>query len=148
MDIDSRIALIKQVGEEIITEEDLRTLLQTKDRPLAYDGFEPSGRMHIAQGLLRALNINRMIKAGCKVNMLIADWHAWLNKKYGGDLSKIETAGKLMVETFKASGMDTDNVNFVYSKDLVNDGEYWKKVVQISQHTTIQRMQRCSTIMG
>ena len=43
MDIGERMRLIKEVGEEILTEEELKTLLETKDRPIAYDGFEPSG---------------------------------------------------------------------------------------------------------
>ncbi len=43
MDIERKIQIIKNVGEEIITEEELRNLLETKDHPIAYDGFEPSG---------------------------------------------------------------------------------------------------------
>ena len=43
MDLEKRMALIKRVGEEIITESELRELLQAKDKPVAYDGFEPSG---------------------------------------------------------------------------------------------------------
>jgi len=54
MNIKQRLDLIKQVGEEVITEEELKTLLETKKHPIAYDGFEPSGDMHIAQGILRA----------------------------------------------------------------------------------------------
>lgn len=43
MDIEERIRLVKSVGEEIITEEELKQLLETKQNPVAYDGFEPSG---------------------------------------------------------------------------------------------------------
>ncbi len=39
MDLETKMNLIKQVGEEIITEEELRELLQTKEHPIAYDGF-------------------------------------------------------------------------------------------------------------
>ena len=59
MDLGKRLDLIREVGEEIVTEEDLKQLLQTKTHPIAYDGFEPSGtNIHIGQGLLRAININ------------------------------------------------------------------------------------------
>ena len=37
------------MGEECIQEAELRNLLEKKPIPIAYDGFEPSGRMHIAQ---------------------------------------------------------------------------------------------------
>ena len=52
------------VGEECILEADLRRLLEKKPNPVAYDGFEPSGRMHIAQGVLKALNVNKLTKCG------------------------------------------------------------------------------------
>ncbi len=145
---EERFKLIKQVGEEIITEQELVKLLSEKKRPVAYDGFEPSGRIHIAQGLLRAININKMTRAGCVFKMLVADWHAWLNNKLGGDLDRIHTAGEYFVEVWKACGMDLDNVKFVNCSDFVEDQEYWKRVVEISRHTTIQRMVRCSQIMG
>ena len=41
--------LCRSVGEECVQEEELRRLLEKKPNPVAYDGFEPSGRMHIAQ---------------------------------------------------------------------------------------------------
>jgi len=57
-------------GGEIITEDELRQLFTEKAHPIAYDGFEPSGKMHLAQGILRATNVNRMTKAGCKFRCL------------------------------------------------------------------------------
>lgn len=148
MDIETKLDLIKQVGEEILTEEELRALLQTKSHPIAYDGFEPSGKIHIAQGLLRAININRMTKAGVKFKMLVADWHGWANNKMGGDLDAIQLVGKYFVEVWQACGMDLKNVEFVWANDLVADREYWKKVMQVARHNTVQRILRCGEIMG
>ena len=90
MDTESRFNLIKEVGEEILTEQELKELLETKKNPVAYDGFEPSGRIHIAQGLLRAINISKMIRAGVKFNVLVADWFAWMNNKLDGNQDKIK----------------------------------------------------------
>ncbi|MBS3057800.1 MAG: tyrosine--tRNA ligase, partial [Candidatus Diapherotrites archaeon] len=81
MDLDSRLELVKQVGEEIITLEELRSLLETKAKPIAYDGFEPSGQLHIAQGILRTINVNKMLKAGVHFKMWVADWFGWMNNK-------------------------------------------------------------------
>lgn len=148
MDVEARLSLIKEVGEEIITLEDLRQLLETKDHPIAYDGFEPSGQMHIAQGILRAINVNKMIKAGCHFKMWVADWFGWMNNKLGGDLDKIRVAGDYMVEVWKAAGMKTEQVEFLWAKDAMADDEYWKKVVQIARNSTVQRIVRCSQIMG
>jgi len=147
-DFEKRYELIKEVGEEILTEEDLRELLKTKKTFTAYDGFEPSGNMHIAQGILRAININKMTKAGAKFKMLVADWHGWANNKMGGDLDKIQTVGKYFIEVWKACGMDLENVEFVWASDLVADPEYWKLVMEISRNSTLNRIIRCGQIMG
>jgi len=148
MDVKERLELIKQVGEEIITEEDLVKLLKEKKNPIAYDGFEPSGRIHIAQGIMRAINVNKMIKAGCKFKMWVADWHAWANNKLGGDLEKIQTTGKYLIEVWKATGMDLSKVEFVWANDAMKDVNYWKTVMQIARNSTVKRIIRCSQIMG
>jgi hypothetical protein len=49
LSIDERMELIRSFAHEISTEEELQKLLANKPTPIAYDGFEPSGRMHIAQ---------------------------------------------------------------------------------------------------
>lgn len=148
MDINKRLELIKQVGEEIITEEDLVKLLKDKKQPIAYDGFEPSGRVHIAQGIMRAININKMVKAGCKFKIWVADWHAWANNKLGGDLDKIQTCGKYLIEVWKATGMDLSKVEFVWANEAMKDENYWKIVMEVARHSTVNRIVRCSQIMG
>jgi tyrosyl-tRNA synthetase len=148
MDLEKRIDLISRVGEEIVTHEDLRNLLKTKSRPVAYDGFEPSGHVHIAQGLLRAININKMTSAGCRFKMLVADWHGWANNKMGGSLDNIQTVGKYLIEVWKACEMDFKNVEFIWASDLVKDDNYWKRVMQIARNSTVKRVLRCGQIMG
>jgi hypothetical protein len=47
--LEERFAILRGIGEECIQEDELVRLLQNKPVPICYDGFEPSGRMHIAQ---------------------------------------------------------------------------------------------------
>lgn len=148
MTLEEKINLIKQVGEEIVTEEELIQLLKNEKNPIAYDGFEPSGQMHIAQGILRAININKMIKAGIKFKMLIADWHAMANNKMGGDLKKIQTVGRYFIEVWKACGMDLKNIEFIWASDLVKDQKYWELVIKIGRTNALRRFIRCAEIMG
>ncbi|MBU0666637.1 MAG: tyrosine--tRNA ligase [Nanoarchaeota archaeon] len=148
MDIQTKIELLKQVGEEILTEEELKQLLETKNKPIAYDGFEPSGKLHIAQGILRAINVNKMLKAGIHFKMWVADWFGWMNNKMSGDLEKIRKVGLYQIETWKACGMTTDKIEFLWAKDVMSDDEYWKKVVNIARNNTVKRITRCSQIMG
>lgn len=148
MDLEKRLSLIQQVGEEIITVDELRELLEKKKRPVVYDGFEPSGQVHIAQGLLRAINIEKMLRAGCQFKMLVADWHAMANKKLSGNLDDIQTAGKYLIETWKASGLNTKKVQFVWASQLVKNPDYWKTVMQVAINSSVKRIVRCSQIMG
>ncbi len=148
MKIEERIALIQEVGEEIVSVDELRELLKKKKKFIAYDGFEPSGQIHIAQGILRAINVNKMTKAGAHFKMLVADWHGWANNKMGGDLEKIQIVGKYFIEVWKASGMDLKNVEFVWASELLNNREYWKTVMQVARQSTLKRVLRTTQIMG
>lgn len=147
MDIETRIQLIRSVGEEIVTEEELRQLLETKEHPVAYDGFEPSGLAHLPFGIFRPLLLQDLVKAGVHFKLYIADWFGWLNNKMGGDLDKIKKVGEYFIEVWKAAGVGR-GVEFVWASDVMADREYWKKVILIAKSTTVNRANRMLTIMG
>jgi tyrosyl-tRNA synthetase len=150
--LDDKISLLEEVGEEIINIEELRELIQWKidnnQHIYAYDGFEPSGILHIGQGLLRAINVNKITKAGIKFKFLIADWHAAANLKFGGDLDVIKKVGDFLIETWKVCNMDLSNVEFVYASDLVKEPSYWELVLKIAINSSLNRVIRCTQIMG
>lgn len=148
LSIAEKIDLVKQVGEEIVTDDELTNLFKLNRQLIAYDGFEPSGKIHIAQGLLRAINVNKIIKAGFKFKMLVADWHAWANHKMGGDMTKIQTVGKYFIEVWKASGMDLEYIEFVWASDLVKTPGYWETVMRIAIANNLPRIIRTVQIMG
>jgi tyrosyl-tRNA synthetase len=148
MNTEDRLNLIKQVGEEIIQEEELKKLLESGEELIAYDGFEPSGQIHIAQGIVRAINVNKMIKAGIKFKMWVADWHAMANNKMGGDLEKIKIVGKYFIEVWRASGMDLSKVEFMWASDMAKNSDYWKLVVQVGKSNVLKRFIRTAEMMG
>lgn len=148
MTTEEKLDLIKQVGEEIIGEDQLKTLLESNEPLIAYDGFEPSGQIHIAQGLQRAINVNRMTKAGVKFRMWVADWHALANNKMGGDLKKIQTVGKYFVEVWKACGMDLTNVEFMWASEFAKNPDYWQLVVRVGRSNALRRFIRTAEMMG
>ncbi|XP_071689059.1 tyrosine--tRNA ligase 1, cytoplasmic-like [Rutidosis leptorrhynchoides] len=140
-----------QIGEKCIQEDELLNLLTNKPHPICYDGFEPSGRMHIAQGIMKTINVNKLTSNGCKMKIWIADLFAQLNNKMGGDIEKIKTVGLYFIEIWKASGMDLDNVEFIFSSDEIKSrsDEYWRPLVlDIAQRNKIFRIKRCCQIMG
>lgn len=149
MDIEEKIKIIKEVAEELINEDELRELLLQKKHPIAYDGFEPSGQIHIAQGLLRTINVNKLTKVGIKFKFWVADYFAMLNNKYDGDLEKIKIAGEYFIEVWKSCGMDLKNVEFVWASDFFNKNpSYWETVMKLAMNSTVSRVLKCGQIMG
>ncbi|KAK4259457.1 hypothetical protein QN277_005786 [Acacia crassicarpa] len=71
LSLERRFQIMKSVGEECIQEHELHNLLVKKTEPVCYDGFEPSGRMHIAQGVMKTINVNKLTSTGCRVKILI-----------------------------------------------------------------------------
>ena len=150
MTTEEKVAIAVSVGEETLTVEELTALFNAREHPVVYDGFEPSGRMHIAQGVLRAINVNKLTSTGCVFKFWVADWFAQLNDKMDGDLKKIKMVGQYMIEIWKVIGMNMDNVRFLWASDEINAhaDEYWTLVMDIAKLNNLARIQRCCTIMG
>jgi len=80
----------------------------------------------------------------------VADWFALMNDKMGGDLDKIQTVGRYMIEVWRACGMDMTNVKFLWSSEEINkrSNEYWTRVIDIATRNSVVRITRCCQIMG
>ncbi|OGJ22082.1 tyrosine--tRNA ligase [Candidatus Pacearchaeota archaeon RBG_13_36_9] len=148
MDVEEKLELIKEFAEEIVTEEDLRHIFETNNKPVAYDGFEPSGVAPIHFGLLRATNLRNMIKAGVHFKLYLADYFGFINNKLGGDLEKIQTAGKYFIEVWKACGIDTKKVEIIWASELMDSVNYWDRVLRVAKETSINRTKKSLTIAG
>jgi len=149
MDLEKRLELItRPPTEEVITLDELKILLETEAHPVAYDGFEPSGLAHLPFGVLRAIKLQDMLEAGCRFKLLLADWHAMINNKMGGDLEKIRKVGEYFIEVWRAAGVDLSKVEIVWANDLVNSRDYWRYVILVAKNMTLKRALRALPIMG
>ena len=152
MDIDGKMALaMRKPVAETVTEAELRSLFETNSHPKHYIGFEISGKVHLGSGLVTALKLKDFMEAGIKPTIFLADYHAWINGKLGGDLGKIQTvAVGYFKSAFISLGLEEGKVNYVLASELYGKQgkEYWKEVLRISKDTTMARMLRCTTIMG
>lgn len=148
MDTETRFELIKSVGEEIVTEEELRTLLETKEHPVAYDGFEPSGLAHVPFGIYRATNLKALIKAGVHFKLYLADYFAFINNKLDGDMEKIHVCGEYFKEVWKAAGVPVKKVQILWASEVMNKLEYWDRVLRVAKNLTLNRSMRALTIAG
>ncbi len=132
---------------EVVTPQELRTLLEGQGRPKAYIGLEPSGLVHLGTGPILAQKVMDLDRAGFDVTVLLADWHAFINDKLGGDWATIRAAANYMVEAYRSLGV-AGQVAFLHGSDLVADSEYWRSVLQVSKSTTVARIRRAMSIMG
>lgn len=146
---------VKTIGQEISTEHELLNMIKAfvsgkKPDVFCYDGFEPSGRMHIAQGLIRSINTNKLTSCGFKFKFWVADIFAQMNLKFDGDLNKIRKAGELMIHMWKACGMNMTNVEFIWASDSIisNPGEYLRWMMDIATKFNLNKIKKCTTIMG
>lgn len=148
MDVEQRLQLILRGTEEVITEDELKRLLETAASPKAYWGFEPSGGMHIGTGLVCGGKIKDMIDAGCEFTIFLADWHAWINNKLGGDLEKIRVCGEYFKRCFTGLGIPPDKVTYRWASEHASSIDYWEKVIRIAKANSTKRIRRALPIMG
>jgi tyrosyl-tRNA synthetase len=149
LDIETKIELItKPPTEEIITPQNLRQLLETEEHPIAYDGWEPSGLVHLGTGVICAYKIKDFIEAGIRYKAYLSTWHAWLNNKLGGDLDLIRKSADLFKYSWLALGVPEKKVEFIYSDKLYDDLDYWATVIRVSKNLTIARGRRTLEIAG
>lgn len=134
-----RLTLIKRNTEEIVTLEELERLIESKESPTAYVGYEPSGKIHLGH----VLTVNKLIdlqNAGFKVTVLLADVHAYLNEK--GNLDEVREIADLNKECFIALGLNEKNTNYVYGSDYQLESDYMVNVLKLGRATTLNRAKR------
>jgi len=148
MDTLTKVELIKGFAEEIVTEEELKNMFETKEHPVIYDGFEPSGVAPIHFGLLRATNLKTMLSTGVRFKLYLADYFGFINNKLGGNLETIQTAGEYFIEVWKACGIDTNKVEICWASELMDGMKYWDRALKIAKQTTLNRIKKSVTIMG
>jgi tyrosyl-tRNA synthetase len=143
----NRFDRIVRNTEEVVTSDELKALIEEKENPSAYIGIEPSGLVHI--GSLICFNkVKDLLDSGFTITILLADWHAYLNDKLGGDMENIRVCGEYIKDCFAALGMESSELKFVYATDLLDGIDYWEKVLRISKRSSLSRIKRTLTIMG
>ncbi|NLI74272.1 MAG: tyrosine--tRNA ligase [Euryarchaeota archaeon] len=147
MNVEERYHIVSRNSEEIVTESELKELLATKDSPRAYIGFEPSGLVHLGWVLV-ASKIRDLIDAGFDVIIFMADWHAYINDKLGGDIERIRLCARYMQDAFESLGIPRDDVTYILASQIMDSIEYWEMLMKVGKVTSLSRVRRSMTIMG
>jgi tyrosyl-tRNA synthetase len=151
---EEKFNLITKNLEETLTEDELRALLESGKPLRHYIGLEISGKAHVGWVFMMK-KIKDLQDAGVEVQILLADWHTWLNKKLDGTLETAKRLGRdYFEEALKAAalsaGADPGSIKFVLGSELYDElgNEHWAKVVKVAKATSLARMLRSTTIMG
>jgi tyrosyl-tRNA synthetase len=137
MDLDSKKENIKRGTLEVVTEEELIDKIK-KTKPIAYIGYEPSGKIHLGH----AITVKKMIdlqNAGFKVKILLADLHAYLNGK--GSLEEIDEISTYNMKCFRALGLSEDT-EFVLGSSFQTLEDYTYRIYELALSTTLTRAKR------
>ncbi len=147
MDLEERLSLIlREPTEEVVTGQELRTLLETVARPKHYIGLEISGMLHLGSLVLTGSKINDFINAKVKCTVFLADWHTYINNKLQGDWDKIKEFSEYYSDAFKffCPGVSIELGSDLYQRTPY----YWNDLVRFSKQVSLSRTIRSLTIMG
>lgn len=110
---------------EIIGEEELRILFSTQKGIKVYWGTAPTGKIHIGY-LIPLLKIADFVKAGCYVKILLADIHAFMDKKTHQDNldARTEYYKRMITSLLEMLNVDMGLVEYVVGSSFQLSRQY------------------------
>ena len=137
MNIEEKLALIKRNTQEIITEDELKTLIQQKKKPVVYLGTSITGSPHIGY-FVWVTKMADFINAGFTVKVLLADIHGALDKTPWELLEKrYEYYSIIIPAFFEAIGADTTQLAIVKGSDFQLKKDYMFDLLKMSTYVTV-----------
>lgn len=154
MTTEEKMKLITRNCQEVLTEADLKALIESGKAINHYIGFEISGLVHLGTGLMSMGKIADFLKAGINCKIFLADFHSFLNNKLGGKWEDIRWASEkyfkqALIASLKCYDVDESKVEFVSGKDLYEKNPiHWQNFMEIGKQVTLSRNLRSISIMG
>src|SRR5512139_639753 len=97
-----KLELVTRNVEEVVTLDELKSLMNANPHPKVYVGYEPSGNIHLGH-MITANKLIDLQNAGFQVTVLLADLHAYLNRK--GTMEEIAKIADYNKRCFIALGL-------------------------------------------
>jgi tyrosyl-tRNA synthetase len=138
MDIDERMRIVTRNMQEVLTEAELRKLLEEKDHPVVYLGTSITGRPHIGY-FVWAIKMIDFLKAGFHVKVLLADVHGALDNTPWPLLEKTYDYYNIVIPVMlEAAGADLRRFELVKGSSFQTKPEYvfdmWKLSTIVTVH--------------
>lgn len=127
---------------EVVTDDELKEIL-TRPTKRVYAGYEPSGEIHLGH----LVTVNKLVdlkNAGFDVVVLLADLHAFLNRK--GTMEQVAELAMYNRKCFEGLGLR--DVEYMLGSELQLDRDYELMVLRLSQQITLNRATRSMDEVG
>lgn len=143
LNMEEKIKIIMEGVEEIVTEDRLRNILETKKNSISYWGVAPTGSPHIGYYKAIAKQMD-LIRVGFKHKILIADLHAYLDDMKS-PWSEIHIRGQIYKKCFQLLGLDGPNVEYIMGTDFQLNKDYHLETLRSSALVTCTRAIRAAS---
>ncbi len=143
MDPDSKLDLVRRNTSEILTEEELRVLLETKSNPVAYDGITVTGPFHM--GYL--IPFGKMLdfdKAGIKNKILVADVHSAMDD-LKAPWEQLDKRSEYYQKCIELSFPWERTPEFIRGSEFQYDKDYVKDLFKMATLATVARSTRAAS---
>ena len=145
MEFQKQFDLIKRNTSEIVTEEELKKLLQDKKEPSMYLGTAITGAPHIGY-FVWVLKMADFLKAGFKVKLLLADMHGALDKTPWELLEKrYKYYEKIIPLMFASIGSDIKKFEIVKGSSFELQKDYFLDVLKYSTFASVNDCKRAAS---
>lgn len=146
MELEERFDMVTRNTEEVVTEDELKDLLKEKEKPKAYIGDAPTGKMHTGHFITHR-KIADFLRAGFEFTVLLADIHAHLDD-LKSPFELLDARSEYYEECIKgmmeASGVNIDDLHFIQGSEFELEEDYLLNVLRMSADTTLNRCKRAA----
>ena len=140
-----KYALIARNTQEIISENELKTLLIEKESPVVYIGTAITGRPHMGY-YMWVRKVADFLNAGLTVKVLLADIHGMLENTSVDVLEKRYEYYVIAVQGMLQSfGVALDKLQFVKGSDFQLTPKYTKDLLRLSTLVSIHDAQKAGS---
>ena len=143
MNSEEKHKIITKNLQEVVGTDELLQVLGERDLNI-YWGTAPTGKPHVAY-FLPIVKIGDFLKAGCKVKILFADLHAYLdNQKAPWNLleHRTEYYEFIIKEMLKSIGVPLDKLEFVRGTDYQLGHEYSLDMYRLTTLASVRDAKR------
>ncbi|MEK6914420.1 MAG: tyrosine--tRNA ligase [Nanoarchaeota archaeon] len=142
---EERFEIIKRNIAEIVSEEELRELLEKKKNPVVYWGTAITGKPSLAY-FFPLLKLSDFIKAGFKVKILLADLHGALDGTPWHILEhRYDYYKEIIIQILRVLGTDLKKIEFIQGSKFQLEPEYAYDVLKMASICSVNDCKRAAS---